>query len=301
MPKSTNILYIENYLKRLSQRKPNEEGGQRLSDSKLVLNSYSQTLLVSVITVVYNAEATLEATIKSVLAQTYQNIEYIIIDGGSTDQTLSIIKKYKKCLDYWRSEPDGGLYDALNKGISLCRGKLIGIIHAGDTYTPQAVSQIVNAYLNAESASILIGNCKQMINQAHSKWWIRSGSLGPLPTRTLPHPPVFVPLEIYQSVGLFETTPLKIASDYDFFCRCFTHSVNFVHVNQIVAIAGFAGLSSNYYVTAIEELRVRLRYIPKLLAIMIFLRSCITITGHKALEYLGLWSLIEKRRYGSVR
>ena len=90
--------------------------------------------MVSIITVTYNAEVCLEKTIQSVINQTYKNIEYIIIDGGSSDKTLSIIKKYKKYIKYWISEPDKGIYDAMNKGIKIAKGDYINFLNAGDFY-----------------------------------------------------------------------------------------------------------------------------------------------------------------------
>ena len=88
--------------------------------------------LITIITVSYNAVKTIEDTIVSVLGQTYNNIEYIIIDGGSTDGTLDIIKKYQDKITYWVSEPDKGIYDAMNKGIAKANGELIGIINSDD-------------------------------------------------------------------------------------------------------------------------------------------------------------------------
>src|SRR4051812_41105410 len=92
--------------------------------------------LISVITVVYNGAATLERTIKSVLKQTYKNIQYIIIDGRSNDGTIDIIKKYEKYISYWVSEPDKGIYDAMNKGVAAATGTLVGILNSDDYYVP---------------------------------------------------------------------------------------------------------------------------------------------------------------------
>jgi len=93
--------------------------------------------LISVITVVFNGENDLEQTIKSVINQTYNNIEYIVIDGGSTDDTLSIIKKYEDKINYWVSEDDNGIYDAMNKGVGLAQGEWLCFINSGDIFISQ--------------------------------------------------------------------------------------------------------------------------------------------------------------------
>ena len=98
--------------------------------------------VISIITITYNGEKHIEQTIQSVLGQTYPNIQYIIIDGGSTDQTLSIIKKYEQKLYYWVSEKDKGISDAFNKGIAKATGEIVGIINADDWYEPAALEQV---------------------------------------------------------------------------------------------------------------------------------------------------------------
>ena len=108
--------------------------------------------LISIITVSYNAVKTIEDTILSVINQTYPNIEYIIIDGGSTDGTLDIIKKYQDKITYWVSEPDKGIYDAMNKGIAKANGELIGIINADDWYELDAVQNVVLEFNNTRPA-----------------------------------------------------------------------------------------------------------------------------------------------------
>ena len=117
-----------------------------------------QQPLVSVITVVYNGEKYLEQTIQSVINQTYNNIEYIIIDGGSTDTTLDIIKKYKDYISYFISEPDNGLYDAMNKGIRRANGELIGMLNSDDWLNLDAISTVQNAYVKNPGTKILHGD-----------------------------------------------------------------------------------------------------------------------------------------------
>ncbi len=110
--------------------------------------------LISIITVIYNGDRYFEQTIKSVIGQTYKNIEYIIIDGGSTDGTHDIVSKYEKHISCFVSEPDEGLYDAMNKGISLAKGQLVGMINSDDWYELNAVELMVDAYRNNPEKTI---------------------------------------------------------------------------------------------------------------------------------------------------
>ena len=114
----------------------------------------NNTPLVTIITVVYNGEKYLEQTINSVINQSYKNIEYLIIDGGSTDGTLDIVKQYENKISSWISEQDNGLYDAMNKGIKKAKGELIGMINSDDWYELDAVETMVNAYLEHPKKTI---------------------------------------------------------------------------------------------------------------------------------------------------
>ena len=127
----------------------------------------SKKPLVSVITVTYNAKSYLEQTIQSVFAQTYPHIEYIIIDGASTDGTLDIIKRHEKKIAFWVSEKDNGIYDAMNKGIRAANGELIGIINASDYYEPDTISEVVKHIYNIRTLAFL------MVTSICSIWMIR--------------------------------------------------------------------------------------------------------------------------------
>lgn len=116
--------------------------------------------LVSIITPSFNQAKWLEQTIKSVLAQTYSNVEYIVIDGGSTDGSKEIIEKYASQLTYWQSEKDGGQADALNIGYKKAKGNLIAFLNADDLLMPNAVEGIVNAYEVNQEFSVYYGKCK---------------------------------------------------------------------------------------------------------------------------------------------
>lgn len=176
----------------------------------------SQDILVSIITVVYNSEKTLEQTIQSVLNQTFNNIEYIIIDGGSTDGTIEVIKKYEKYISFWISEPDKGLYDAMNKGIGYANGEIIGMINSDDWYEINAIELIIEAYkLNPEKRifhgdrfDILENGTKQIrkFNPSRLKFLYYG--------MTYNHPSMFVHKEIYLDFSY--NLSLKALSDYEF-------------------------------------------------------------------------------------
>lgn len=253
--------------------------------------------LVSIVTVVYNGEDCLERTIKSVIEQIYDNIEYIVVNDGSTDKTLEIIKKYEDYISYWVSDPNEGLYRVLNKALSFCRGELIGIIHADDMYEKDAVSSIVSAYQKSDGKSIITGHVKMLFSD-RLKWriWITDVN-DLLPYKTIPHPSTFVPLSVYEMYGLFDPS-FKIAADQEFFCRCYQQSVPFIVVDRVLSIFGPPGISSKYYVVEAEKLRIRLRHKLNIFkSITMSSYSFLTITIHKILEYLNLWDLVEARRH----
>ena len=141
-----NKIYEKIKFKKFLDKNPNRkfEDGKRLKNSENI--STISNPKISIITVIKNKSNFIEETILSVKNQKYKNIEHIIIDGGSTDGSLEIIKKYIEDIDYFVSEPDKGNYDAINKGLSVCTGDLIGIVNADDILLPDATSILVNNY-----------------------------------------------------------------------------------------------------------------------------------------------------------
>lgn len=183
--------------------------------------------LISIITVVYNGSKTLEQTIQSVINQSYKNIEYIIIDGGSTDGTIDIIKKHEKDISHWTSEPDQGLYDAMNKGIALAKGELIGMINSDDWYELDAVKIIVDAYLENPHKCIFhgdrydidnIGNRrKYKFNKSNFKFIYFS--------MTYNHPSMFIHNNIYKIYKY--NIEFKSIADYEFVLKVFLKNSDF--------------------------------------------------------------------------
>lgn len=185
---------------------------------------------VSIITITYNSEPTLKDTIESVINQTYKNIEYILIDGGSTDETLSIIKSYGNKISTLISEKDSGLYDALNKGISLATGDVIGILHSDDFYTNNHVIQhVVSLFSNSPVDAVyadLYYVDKINTNQIHRKWKAGIYKEGMFFNGWMPpHPTFFVKRSIYETCGNFNLN-LTSSSDYELMLR-------FIHKHKI--------------------------------------------------------------------
>jgi glycosyltransferase involved in cell wall biosynthesis len=187
-------------------------------------------LKISIITVTYNSGSTVEQTILSVIDQTYKDIEYIIVDGKSTDNTLKIVEKYKDKISKILSEKDKGLYDALNKGIEMASGDVIGILHSDDFYIDTSVVQkYADTFLknNSDSAySDLYYVDKTNTDKIIRKWKSGRYAFGSFINGWMPpHPTFFVKKEIYQKFGKFNLE-FKSAADYELMLR-------FIHKNKI--------------------------------------------------------------------
>ena len=156
-----NKIYEKIKFKKFLDKNPNRkfEDGKRLKNSENI--STISNPKISIITVIKNKSNFIEETILSVKNQKYKNIEHIIIDGGSTDGSLEIIKKYIEDIDYFVSEPDKGNYDAINKGLSVCTGDLIGIVNADDILLPDATSILVNYYNQYQDVDFFFGSVKK--------------------------------------------------------------------------------------------------------------------------------------------
>ncbi|ATA68511.1 glycosyl transferase [Capnocytophaga cynodegmi] len=208
--------------------------------------------LISVITVSFNAVKTIEQTILSVINQTYPNIEYIIIDGGSTDGTIDIIKKYQDKIAYWISEPDKGIYDAMNKGIYKANGDWINFMNAGDKfYDNEVLSKFFKAN-NLEEVDIIYGS---MVIIFPKKISLKK----PLPIshieRGMPfcHQSSFVKSNLYKKY-LFNTT-YRICADYKFFFDIYKAGAKFKYKEVIVSKFLYGGLSSSSSIDLLIEER----------------------------------------------
>lgn len=194
--------------------------------------------LVSIVTPSFNKGPFIEETIRSVRNQTYTNIEYIVVDGGSTDETLSILKKYGGLLK-WVSEPDQGQSDAINKGWRMAQGEIIAYLNADDTYTPDAVETVVRYFSDHSDAGVVYGNG---IMTDEDGRFLEDGLASEFSLRELIYcrdyilqPAVFLRRSVYEKIGGVDEH-LHLAMDLDYWIRAGLH-FRMVHIPHTLAVA----------------------------------------------------------------
>lgn len=257
--------------------------------------------LVSIITIVYNGEKYLEQTIQSVLAQTYRNIEYIIIDGGSTDGTLGIIKRYNPQLAYWISEKDKGISDAFNKGIDKATGDIIGLINADDWYEPDTVEKAVSSI---KGYDVAYGNLRLWKNEKPDV--IFTGNHNFLQKEmTINHPTVFVKRQCYLNYGLFDID-YKYAMDYDFLLRLYNKACSFIHIPSVLTNMRWDGASDQQWYKACKEVFfIKNKHYPDriLKNKLHFYKQAASIKFGKILQKLHLGSVVRfyRKKFAPVK
>jgi len=209
-------------------------------------------LKVSIITVVYNGGKTIEDTILSVASQSYPFIEHIIIDGVSTDDTLSVVQKHKNKITRVISEPDKGLYDAMNKGIKCATGDIIGILNADDVYYDEDCISLVIKELKEKRVDVVYGNLvyvapdnlEKIIRYYNSESFIiEKFAYGMMPA----HPTFFVYKKYYEKFGLYQTDYL-IAADFELLVRfLFTHKASYSCLPKVLVKMRMGGVSTRNF------------------------------------------------------
>lgn len=226
---------------------------------------------ISIITVCYNSESTIEDTIKSVLSQDYDDIEYIIIDGGSKDGTIGIVDNYADRIAKIVSEPDKGIYDAMNKGIGLATGELIGILNSDDFYVSNDVlSSIASKFMSSPEIEATIADVvfveeadkdtfvtkRYYSAKSFSPWKMRFGVMPP-------HLATFLRSSTAKKLGSYKLN-LKSASDFEYFVRLFciekTHFCYIPRVLVAMRLGGFSTSGIKSYLRTINESVLALKF-----------------------------------------
>jgi glycosyltransferase involved in cell wall biosynthesis len=214
--------------------------------------------LVSVITVVYNGAATLEATIRSVAAQTFRDLEYIVVDGGSKDATTDIIKKYPDTVTRWISEPDKGVYDAMNKGIRLAEGEWLYFLGSDDSFQDDRVLESIfsdPADVSATGSSIAAFDLVygDVLSPSYKGRYDGEFTLEKLLSRNLSHQAAFYRKNLFTRLGDYDQH-YRMHADWDFNLRCFGDpSVRTHYTGVLVATFGADGISAGHDLPFLRE------------------------------------------------
>ncbi len=204
--------------------------------------------LLSIVTVVRNGEPFLEETISSVIAQKTGDVEYIIIDGASSDGTLAIIGKYEEHIDYWISEPDRGIYEAMNKGIKATKGAFIGLLNSGDRYATGALTLVLDEIRNMRNRDAVIAGGVAMLDKSEKIAATHMVDVNSLDNKfrfmPLNHPAMFVANSIYAETGLYRED-LKICSDYDFVLKLLDRKVEIRFIPEVLTEMRAGGISDS--------------------------------------------------------
>ena len=204
---------------------------------------------ISIITVVLNGEKTIGRAIESVFSQKNIDLEYILIDGGSVDKTLEIVASYKDQITHIISEKDAGIYDAMNKGVRLASGHIIGILNADDIYAHEDVLSSVQSHFLSRDLDALYGDLEYFDTdqplRTFRTYRSRGFSAGKLSRGLMPaHPTLFLHRNVYKEYGLFNTT-YKIAGDFEFIARIFKkHTLKTHYVPKIMVRMQSGGIST---------------------------------------------------------
>lgn len=218
----------------------------------------------SIITACFNAARTIEQTIKSVIEQDYPDIEYIIVDGASTDGTMDIFDRYRDRIARVISEPDKGIYDAFNKGVRAASGEIIGIVNADDFYSPHCLAHVARACKETPDADVCYGKIV-VVDESLREWKIYpiGDPNGLYADMSISHPAVFVRKSAYERYGVFDDT-FKIAGDWDLMLRMFTSGAKFAQIDHVLTAFRFGGTSSHasraFYA---ERSRIYRRYLSR--------------------------------------
>ena len=276
------------------------EGGLRTKG--YFKKGYENKPLLSIITIVYNGEKYLEETIQSVINQTYDNIEYIIIDGGSTDSTLDIIKRYEEKIDYWVSERDKGIANAFNKGIYLSQGEWIQCLNADDALFDYSVIEMMIANVSHKSNIDFLYGDYRILSNINNDVLIQGSVIFEAKKliygHLLPHPALLTCKNYFLKYGIFDES-FDIAMDYEWMLRGISEE-KVLHIFKNVTNIRDGGISTTNQKKTIGEI---LRAIDKnnlcsnsICRMKIYFYFYSRFYMKNILKYLGLYTLYKKIR-----
>lgn len=220
---------------------------------------------ISIITVVYNNEKTMLDAMESVFSQRYKNIEYVIIDGKSTDNTVSLINNYREKIGYFVSEKDNGLYDAMNKGIQAATGDIIGILNSDDLYQDaDVISDVMEQFIKDEELDVVYGDLVY-VKSEDTNSVVRNWKSKPYGDRFFengnvpPHPSLFVRSRVYKKVGLFDLE-FRLAADYELMLRMLKKfNFKILYINRLIVKMRLGGATNQSFSNIVKQNKEILR------------------------------------------
>ena len=224
-------------------------------------------LKVSIISAVYNRCATISDTINSVQMQEYPNISHVIVDGGSTDGTMNIVREFSASNQVVISEPDDGIYDALNKGIKLADGDIVGLLHSDDLFSDGMVISDVVAAFSDPAVQLVYGDLVY-VEESNVTKVVRRWISGHFVSRKLragwmpPHPTVFVRKSVFDQLGAYDTS-FKISADYDAMLRFFQSGIYSRYIPRELVKMRLGGVSNRSVKNIITKMKEDYRAIRK--------------------------------------
>jgi glycosyltransferase involved in cell wall biosynthesis len=274
-----SLSHLENFV---------EEGGFRNQINKDKIKT--QKPFFSIITVVKNSSDTIESTIKSVINQNHKDIEYIVIDGNSNDDTLNKIKSYNNKINYWCCIRDKGIYDAMNYGLKLASGQVIGIINSGDIYTRSSFDIVKKYFIQKENLSFLFGTVERhylgnniIVKTGFNKNRIKYN----FDSQTCHSSGFFIKSDVQKKIGLYNTKYI-CSSDYDLFYKIFLDK-NLIGESttkdELIGVVQAGGFSSKYgfWKKLKEEIQIRIDNKQNVIFIFIILVNILLKKGVKKL------------------
>ncbi len=231
------------------------EGGLRTHG--IAKHSLPGKPLITVITVVFNGAKTLRDTLESVMKQSYDNIEHIIVDGGSGDATLDILRQYDHAIDYWLSEKDGGIYDAMNKGIALSSGEYVGMLNSDDMFSDERVVQDIADRFGMTKVDAVFSSLNIVdphnLNKILRKYRVAKLSPAWLRIGVMPaHPTFYCKRSCYDKGGMYKTD-YKIAADFEMLVRLLIRQkISWSFIDKVTVIMRSGGLSNSGFMTRVK-------------------------------------------------
>lgn len=239
--------------------------------------------IVSIITVSFNTKKSIEDTILSVLNQSLKNFEYIIIDGGSSDGTVEIIKKYSSEIDYWISEKDNGIYDAMNKGIKKSRGRWIYFLNSGDKLYSKNVIEEILGYLD-KKIDVIVGNViydteELFIGNISKKVFFKN---------TLHHQGTLYSRKIFDE--FIYSSEYKILADYDLNLYLYEKSSSFLVIDNLIARCESGGISQKiHWGKYLEEIKIKKKYFKKRWLVFVIVSVVMKFLWKTYKQILGIY------------